>query len=132
MVTHKYHQMLCAFQTQAKLLRISYTHDLRCKSADEVLTLLKCSERVTKYVSEHYRENWKSIQLELREWIDVHPGGEWRCFVRDGTFLAATPRDISCNVALTEQDVLRVKELLSGFFQSQSRFCILLVAMIFF
>jgi len=108
---------LCKAPTDAAW--ISYTHDLRCKSADEVLTLLKCSERVTKYVSEHYRENWKSIQLELREWIDVHPGGEWRCFVRDGTFLAATPRDISCNVALTEQDVLRVKELLSGFFQSQ-------------
>ncbi|GJQ15954.1 hypothetical protein GpartN1_g7745.t1 [Galdieria partita] len=97
---------------------ISFNHDLSCSSADEVLTLLKCSERVTNYISELCDEEWNSTELELREWFHIHPGGEWRCFVKDGFLLAATLRDISCNVLLTEQDSFQVKQMLSTFFES--------------
>ncbi|EME26574.1 uncharacterized protein Gasu_58070 [Galdieria sulphuraria] len=97
---------------------ISYNHDLNCNSTDEVLTVLKCSERVTKCISELCDEQLNNTELELREWFHVHPGGEWRCFVKDGILLAATPRDISCNLSLTEQDSLRVKRMLTTFFES--------------
>ncbi|GJD07379.1 Cell division cycle protein 123 [Galdieria sulphuraria] len=77
---------------------ISYNHDLNCNSTDEVLTVLKCSERVTKCISELCDEQLNNTELELREWFHVHPGGEWRCFVKD--------------------DSLRVKRMLTTFFES--------------
>lgn len=69
---------------------------MRCTCADEVLLLLKSSDRVAHDISDAVPETAKAAgwnkecpqpkhTLALREWHEVHPDREFRCFVVDGT-----------------------------------------------
>eukprot|EP00871_Galdieria_phlegrea_P002305 jgi/Galph1/3075/GphlegSOOS_G1722.1 len=99
---------------------VTYAQDLKCTDADQVMTLLKCSERVSKNVAEAKHSATVQPVIELREFLQVHPGGEFRCFVRDNVFLAATQRDISCSYRFSERYCNQIKQILSTFFESEN------------
>ncbi|CAN3373423.1 hypothetical protein DIURU_000354 [Diutina rugosa] len=77
---------------------------LRCHSADDVLLLLKSSDHagddLTAPFSEVSEGEDKSIdtvsfKLILRRWVDINPSHEFRVFIRDGTIIGASQRDLN-------------------------------------
>lgn len=77
---------------------------LRCHSADDVLLLLKLSDHagddLTAPFSEVSEGEDKLIdtvlfKLILRRWVDINPLHEFRVFIRDGTIIGASQRDLN-------------------------------------
>lgn len=77
---------------------------LRCSSAHDVVSLLKCSQHVAHDLQEHAACFGPTIDagapahgggwvLALRSWSNLHPAGEFRCFAHGGALLALSQRD---------------------------------------
>ena len=84
---------------------INPTQSLRCENADTVVLMLKASDRVAhdlgdafagcadvddpaRYAAEHVQ-----FTLVLREWFDLRPGREFRCFVAGQELRGVSQRD---------------------------------------
>lgn len=78
---------------------------MQCKSAAELYLLLKSSdyinhdlghafECVTEGGSQQGQDNLE-YELVLREWAEMNPAMEFRCFVRDRRLVAITQRDLN-------------------------------------
>jgi len=88
---------------------------MKCTNADEVILLLKASDAVAHDLTDAYgacrdyddakiegesesdravREN-PNVVLTLREWYDLNPSMEFRCFVRGGNFCAVSQRHVN-------------------------------------
>lgn len=77
---------------------------LRCHLADDVLLLLKLSDHTGDDLSAPFSETGDDedkltdnvpFKLILRRWIDINPLHEFRVFVRDGTIIGASQRDLN-------------------------------------
>ena len=86
---------------------------MRCRNADEVVLLLKASDAVTHDLTEAYnacvdyvrdeREEEEervvrehaSTTLALREWFDLNPSLEFRCFVKSKNLVALSQRHVN-------------------------------------
>lgn len=88
---------------------ISATHTLQCNSIGEVILLLKSSDFIAHDLTQPFKNcaDWKpddsdhsppyiSYELVLKKWVDVNPGSEFRCFVKDDCLIAICQRD-HCN-----------------------------------
>ena len=86
---------------------------MRCRNADEVVLLLKASDAVVHDLTEAYnacvdydrdegedeeeravREH-ASTTLALREWFDLNPSLEFRCFVKSKNLVAVSQRHVT-------------------------------------
>ncbi|RKP12501.1 D123-domain-containing protein, partial [Piptocephalis cylindrospora] len=62
---------------------IATTGNLRCTRADEVLLLLKASDRLSHDLAlAKSLSSPTELSLILRKWYDLHPSMEFRCFLR--------------------------------------------------
>ncbi|KAJ1720794.1 hypothetical protein LPJ53_004604 [Coemansia erecta] len=66
---------------------------LQCRNLSEVLTLLKSSDKITEdidgggYISRDEMGDWEH-ELVLRQWCNLFPSMEFRCFVREHELVA--------------------------------------------
>jgi len=64
---------------------------LRANDLTDVYQLLKastiCREDLNQIIQEKFHH------LVLKKWMDIHPGTEFRCFVRNRNLIAVSPRD---------------------------------------
>eukprot|EP00198_Chlamydomonas_reinhardtii_P011436 XP_001700773.1 predicted protein [Chlamydomonas reinhardtii] len=99
-------------------LWISATNTLACRNADEVMLLIKSSDRVSHDVEilEAAMAAWGSGAdveatagspvLVLKKWQQLRPEREYRCFVRDRRLVAVSQRDISQAFPALSPDVV--------------------------
>ena len=81
---------------------ISFDGTLRCSCPNDVLLLLKSSDAISKELFETFKhcedgegEMAEGFQLVLRQWQEIHPGMEFRCFVKDLKLIAICQRDVA-------------------------------------
>ncbi|KAK3739092.1 hypothetical protein QZH41_006316 [Actinostola sp. cb2023] len=80
------------------------THDstIKCKNANDVYLVLKSSDIIAEELSNPFKQCEDSqgnvdmnYDLVLRKWMEVYPGMEFRCFVKNQELVAISQRDIS-------------------------------------
>ncbi|XP_054000330.1 cell division cycle protein 123 homolog [Hylaeus anthracinus] len=75
------------------------TKTLKCKTLEEVYLLLKSSDRIMKDLNSvrNYADQESPMKacLVLKQWQDINPCTEFRCFVIDNELIAISQRDIS-------------------------------------
>ncbi len=75
---------------------ITCDHTLKCRSAGEVLLLLKSSDRVAEVLSKtttsQQGHSKTQAQLVLKSWCNLTPSREFRCFVSKSRLVAAAQR----------------------------------------
>ncbi|XP_029034365.1 cell division cycle protein 123 homolog [Osmia bicornis bicornis] len=78
---------------------VAPTKTLKCKTLEEVYLLLKSSDRIAKDLSnvKNYTNNENSLTpcIILKQWRDINPCTEFRCFVVNNELTAISQRDIS-------------------------------------
>ncbi|KAK3104009.1 hypothetical protein FSP39_023648 [Pinctada imbricata] len=81
---------------------IAFDHTLKCKSPSDIYLLLKSSEFISHDLNQPflYCEDWDSkkevrvaYHLVLRKWLNVHPGYEFRCFVKNNNLIGISQRN---------------------------------------
>ncbi|EGG09540.1 uncharacterized protein MELLADRAFT_77144 [Melampsora larici-populina 98AG31] len=68
---------------------------LRCRCPNDIYTLLKTSDCIAhdlNLVKEKYCNDTFPFVLVLREWFNLNPAHEFRCFVKDRTLIAISSR----------------------------------------
>ncbi|XP_055958440.1 cell division cycle protein 123 homolog isoform X2 [Patella vulgata] len=78
---------------------ISFDKTLKCTCPCDVYLLLKSSDFITHDLTEPFThcedcgtQDPIKYELVLRKWIDIQPGMEFRCFVRDNNLIAISQR----------------------------------------
>ncbi|XP_014475690.1 PREDICTED: cell division cycle protein 123 homolog [Dinoponera quadriceps] len=101
------------------------TRTLKCKTLEEVYLLLKSSDRIAKDL-----KNARSLQdhksplsfcLVLKEWQDINPCTEFRCFVMDNELIAISQRDISQYHKSYESEKYSIQTDIKSFFSERIR-----------
>lgn len=106
---------------------VSAGNTMKCRNVDEVILLLKASDSVAHDLTDAYgaccdyeenaianeseeeraiRENPSPV-LTLREWFDLNPSMEFRCFVRKGLFIAISQRHVNDFFEFLVDDAVR-------------------------
>ncbi|XP_062522178.1 cell division cycle protein 123 homolog [Corticium candelabrum] len=99
---------------------ISSNGTLQCCRPSDIYLLLKSSNRVAHDLSKAFRsctdydqcdEPPGGFQLVLRQWVDIIPGMEFRCFVKDSMLIAVCQRDYTTfyNHLVLHQDELMIE-----------------------
>lgn len=87
------------WSTPTDAMWVAPTKTLKCNTLEEVYLLLKSSDRIAKDLNivESLRncENLLPFCLVLKQWRDINPCTEFRCFVMDNELVAISQRDIS-------------------------------------
>ncbi|XP_071560124.1 translation initiation factor eIF2 assembly protein [Temnothorax nylanderi] len=87
------------WSTPADAMWVAPTKTLKCNTLEEVYLLLKSSDRIAKdlNVVKSLRDSDNSLPfcLVLKQWRDINPCAEFRCFVMDNELIAISQRDIS-------------------------------------
>lgn len=66
---------------------VNFDHSLKCTTVEDVLTMLKSSERVLATI-----DGSKPAELVLRKWINIDPRMQFRLFVRDKNLIGVSHR----------------------------------------
>lgn len=87
---------------------INPSNTMRCTNANDIYMLLKSSD----YINHDLQLKPAKLTLVLREWFDLHPSTEFRCFVKDSKLMAITQRDMNYYDFL-EQSIPHIKRVCS-------------------
>lgn len=90
----------------------NFHRSTKCTSADDVLTLLKSSERVMSGVVAG-----QGTMLALRKWADLDDRMEFRCFVRDDMVVGVAQRTAESSVEYTDEDMDTIVGRISSWFE---------------
>ncbi|ORX66866.1 D123-domain-containing protein, partial [Linderina pennispora] len=96
---------------------------LQCFSASEVYLLLKSSDKITRdLVGARYEGVAVSVEPELvlRQWCNLLPSMEFRCFVREQELVAVSQIDLQHYEFLEDMAAL-IADKISAFFQDKIR-----------
>ncbi|KAG5341329.1 CD123 protein, partial [Acromyrmex charruanus] len=87
------------WSTPADAMWVAPTKTLKCNTLEEIYLLLKSSDRIAKDLnivkSSKDCEKPLPFCLVLKQWRDINPCTEFRCFVIDNELIAISQRDIS-------------------------------------
>ncbi|CAG9466068.1 unnamed protein product [Pedinophyceae sp. YPF-701] len=86
----------------------------KCAHADEIALLLKSSDRVAHDLS-LCQQGEGQAALVLKEWYDLRPEREFRCFVRGGQLVAASQRHMTQHYPQLEGQEREISRQLSAF-----------------
>ena len=90
---------------------ISVGKNLLCYDANDVAMLLKASNTIRNHLENSVN---KTHQIVIRSWIDFHPSGEFRCFVKNSKLIAITQKQIDIYFPFLEEEK-KLRNLLSTF-----------------
>ncbi|XP_050101138.1 cell division cycle protein 123 homolog [Anopheles aquasalis] len=71
---------------------ITLGQSLRVRDITDIYQLLKASSFCKEDFSERSEVNDRGYHVILKKWKDIHPGSEFRCFVRNRSLVAISPR----------------------------------------
>jgi len=81
---------------------ITHNGSIKCKNSNDLYLLLKSSDIIAEELSNpfgHCEDSQESgdvkFDLVLRKWMEIYPGMEFRCFVKNQELLGISQRDIS-------------------------------------
>lgn len=75
---------------------MSPTNNMKCINSSDVYILLKSSDYCTFDLTKAFgTKGPDNVILVLREWFDINPSLEFRCFIRDGKLVGAVQRDLN-------------------------------------
>lgn len=94
----------------------NFHRSTRCSCVDDVLILLKSSERVLNALTPS-----RGATLALREWLDLDPRMEFRLFVRDAALVAVSHRAPLGMYRFNDDDADTLVRRLSTWFSSRIR-----------
>ncbi|GMM52387.1 cell proliferation protein [Starmerella bacillaris] len=66
-------------------------NSLKCINANDIYSALKSSD----YIVHDLQLQPENVVLVLRQWFDLHPATEFRCFVNNGELIAISQRDMN-------------------------------------
>ncbi|CAL7937204.1 unnamed protein product [Xylocopa violacea] len=104
---------------------VAPTKTLKCKTLEEVYLLLKCSDRIAKDLSNV--KNYKDCEtpmkscLILKQWRDINPCTEFRCFVIENELIAISQRDISQYHSYNETEKYNIRTDIKSLFMERIR-----------
>ncbi|XP_065828982.1 translation initiation factor eIF2 assembly protein-like [Oscarella lobularis] len=112
---------------------ISHTGTMKCTTVSDVYLLLKSSNRTSHDLNEAFvkcsdydgsNEPPGGFQLVLRQWEDLLPGMEFRCFVQENKLLAVCQRDYTTFYEYLDRDHEAILKEIEQFFKDyiQGRF----------
>lgn len=90
----------------------NFHRSTKCTSADDVLTLLKSSERVMAAAVPG-----RGTALALRKWADLDDRMEFRCFVRDDVLVAVCQRLVENTTEYADEDMDRIVRQIARWFE---------------
>ncbi|XP_064632361.1 translation initiation factor eIF2 assembly protein-like isoform X2 [Lineus longissimus] len=98
---------------------VAMNNSLMCKSLGDVLLLLKSSDFITHDLTIPFSDCDNSsdfddvaYELVLRQWHDIQPGMEFRCFVKNKTIIAISQRSSAYYPFIKSQEDELVEEIL--------------------
>ncbi|XP_031832423.1 translation initiation factor eIF2 assembly protein isoform X2 [Nomia melanderi] len=102
---------------------IAPTKTLKCKTLEEVYLLLKGSDRIAKDLNKIKSYTNRGIPLEfcliLKQWRDINPCTEFRCFVVKNELIAISQRDISQYHSYNESEKYNIQTDIKSLFMER-------------
>lgn len=109
---------------------VSLEGNMRCKNADEVFLLLKCSSRISYDLGEWKgmcsgtdhcpaHDGMDELHLILRKWVDLRHRMEFRVFVRQHVIVGMSQRDPTLFHEFSKQEKDKVKKRIHEFYESR-------------
>ncbi|XP_011876156.1 PREDICTED: cell division cycle protein 123 homolog [Vollenhovia emeryi] len=113
------------WSTPADAMWVAPTKTLKCNTLEEVYLLLKSSDRIAKDLnvvkSMGDSENPLPFCLVLKQWRDINPCAEFRCFVVDNKLTAISQRDISQYHSSNESEKYDIQTDIKSLFSERIR-----------
>ena len=111
---------------------ISHDKSLKCQTPDEVMMLIKSSDFVTHDIEHAFDDCNESEspsckqtlchKLNLREWVDIIPSSEFRCFVKNNALVGISQRHCDTFFPDLTTKVDFIKEKITNFFLAKIQF----------
>ena len=105
---------------------ISHDGTLKCSCPNDVFLLLKSSDLISNELFDTFKHcedgeggMTEGFELVLRQWQDIHPGMEFRCFVRDNKLVAICQRDVAGYYKFTASNQEEICSDIMSFFKSK-------------
>ncbi|XP_078049626.1 translation initiation factor eIF2 assembly protein [Augochlora pura] len=99
---------------------VAPTKTLKCKTLEEVYLLLKSSDKIAKDLHNIRNHADKETPLEfcliLKQWRDINPCTEFRCFVVKNELIAISQRDISQYHSYNESEKYNIRTDIKSLF----------------
>lgn len=92
----------------------NFHRSTKCTSADDVLTLLKSSERVMSAIPSR-----ESTVLALRKWADLDDRMEFRCFIAGDVLVGVCQRTAESSVEYSDEDMDGIVSQITSWFEVQ-------------
>ena len=101
---------------------------LKCTCLTDILLLLKASSLIQYDLSDGIRERgFIRYEIVLRRWMEVSPGWEYRCFVKENCLIGISQRDCSDfyahNLVDAEDLSVRIKNFFERFIRNKFPLC---------
>lgn len=107
----------------ADAMWVAPTKTLKCNTLEEVYLLLKSSDRIATDLnvvkSLKDCENPLPFCLVLKQWRDINPCTEFRCFVMDNELVAISQRDISQYYSSNESEKYDIQRDIKSLFSER-------------
>ncbi|KAI4498069.1 hypothetical protein M0802_006893 [Mischocyttarus mexicanus] len=104
---------------------VAPTKSLKCETLEEVYLLLKSSDRISNDLSVFKRwsdrDDYPRPCLVLKQWRDINPCEEYRCFVIDNELIGISQRDLSQYYSYNELEKYNIKADIEKLFVEQIR-----------
>lgn len=105
---------------------ISLDGTLKCSCPSDVYLLLKSSDRIASDLCESFNhcedgdgEMSEGFELVLRKWVEISPGMEFRCFVKNHRLVAISQRDTSSFYKFIEENEIDICKDIYCFYNSK-------------
>jgi len=109
---------------------VAFNNNLKCSSLSQVYLLLKSSDFVAHDLTQPFNDcddnNEQSdidlgYSLVLRQWIDINPGTEFRCWVSEDEIICISQRDVSNFYPHMMREEESIKQDIMSFFSEHIR-----------
>lgn len=105
---------------------ISFDGTLKCQSPNDIYLLLKSSDKISRTLFDTFKhcEDGEGAMLDgfelvLRKWMDINPGMEFRCFVKNNKLMAISQRDLASCYDFIEQNEENICSDVATFFKNK-------------
>ncbi|XP_071863453.1 translation initiation factor eIF2 assembly protein [Bombus fervidus] len=113
----------CNWSSPLDATWVAPTKTLKCKTLEEVYLLLKSSDRIAKDLNntKNYINHEIPIKfsLILKQWKDINPCTEFRCFVLQNELIAISQRDISQYHSYNESEKYNIQTDIKSLFMER-------------
>lgn len=90
---------------------VNFDHSLKCATAEDVLTMLKSSERVLATI-----DCSKPAELALRKWINIDPRMQFRLFIKERRLIGVSHRGPHATVQFDDQQADEIVREVNSWF----------------